>query len=101
MISKKIYRDFLNNYFDNLRIDYGLFYKWKYSLRFALGVGNTSSDAYFDEASKRATTIFESTFSPSDSIYVILVDFKYKRRKIRFSNFLFKQIKSLNKSEVV
>jgi len=92
--------DFLKTHFEGFKIQQPLFYNWKIGLRFDLQVGETNTDEYFIECVKRASTLFEAAFSPADKVYLILLDFKYKRRRIRFSNYCFKQIKDLNKNEV-
>jgi len=77
-----------------------LFYSWNHGLRFDLQGGETSTDEYFKEVTRRASIIFQTAFTNSDHVYLVLVDWKFKRRKIRFGNFTFKQISDLNKSEV-
>ncbi|SEJ36010.1 protein of unknown function [Dyadobacter sp. SG02] len=77
-----------------------LFYNWNHGLRFDLQEGDTSTDEYFKEVTRRASIIFQTAFSRSDNVYLVLIDWKYKRRKIRFGNFTFKQINKLRKAEV-
>lgn len=97
---KTEYRQFLNDNFKGLRLKMPLFYSWNYGLRFDLQSGDTSTDEYFEEVTRRASTIFQTAFANSDHVYLVLLDWKYKRRKIRFGNFIFKQISNLHKSEV-
>ena len=121
MTTKQEYRQFLDVNFKGLRIKTPLFYNWDAGLRFNLQsgesydsnrliidgegnvlpqVGDTDSDEYFQEVTKRATTIFQSAFDNSDRVFLVLMDFKYRRKKIKFSNFIFNQIYNLRKTEV-
>lgn len=98
--TKQEYRQFLNDNFKKLRLRKPMFYSWNVGLRFDLQVGETNTDEYFKEVTKRATTIFETAFDKSDKVFLIFMDFKYRRKKIRFSNFMFQQIENLKKTEV-
>ena len=98
--TKQAYRQFLSDNFKRLRLRKPLFYSWDFGLRFDLQVGDTNIDEYFKEVTKRATTIFETAFVKSDNVFLIFMDYKYRRRKIRFSNFLFQQIDRLTKTAV-
>ncbi|MFV8347458.1 DUF3885 domain-containing protein [Flavobacterium sp. ZB4P13] len=98
--TKQEYRQFLNKNFKGLRLGKPLFYNWDIGLRFDLQIGNTVTDEYFQEVTRRASTIFQSAFETSDQVFLVFMDYKYKRRKIRFSNFTFKQIDNLIKTEV-
>lgn len=98
--AKQEYRQFLNKNFKGLRLGKPLFYNWDIGLRFDLQIGNTDTDEYFKEVTRRASTIFQSAFETSDQVFLVFMDYKYKRRKIRFSNFTFKQIDNLIKTEV-
>lgn len=100
MTTKQEYREFLKENFKGLRLRKPLFYSWDCGLRFDLQVGASNTDSYFQEVTKRATTIFQSAFEYSDQVFLVLMDYQYKRRKIRFSNFVFKQIDNLVKSEI-
>lgn len=100
MTTKQEYRQFLTDNFKGLRLRKPLFYSWKFGLRFDLQVGETNTDEYFQEVTRRASTIFETAFANSDKVFVVFMDYKYKRRKIRFSNFIFKQIDNLQKNEI-
>ena len=97
---KQEYIQFLTDNFKGLKIRVPLFYNWNNGLRFNLQVGHTDTDEYFIEVTKRATTLFQEAFSPIDNVIFILLDFKWKRRKIRISNYCFRQIKDLKKSEI-
>lgn len=98
--TKREYRQFLSDNFKGFRLQKPLFYSWNVGLRFDLQVGNTNTDEYFREVTKRASTIFETTFDNSDKVFLVFMDYKYKRRKIRVGNFIFKQIDNLKKTEI-
>ncbi len=98
--TKKEYRQFLEDSFKGLRLRKPLFYSWDFGLRFDLQVGDTDTDEYFQEVTRRASTIFQTAFDNSDKVFAVFMDYKYKRRKIRFSNFTFQQIESLKKTDV-
>jgi hypothetical protein len=100
LTTKKEYKDFLNNNFKGLRLRKPLFYSWEFGLRFNLQVGKTDTDQYFQEVTKRASTIFQTAFDHSDKVFLVLMDFKYRKRKIRISNFVFKQINNFHKTEI-
>lgn len=98
------YHQYIKEHFNDIKFRGPLFnninYR-KHSLRFELGQGDTTTNSYFTEAITKAVKIFKSVFDENDTIYIILNDFRYKRRKIRFGNYLFKQIENLSKSEIV
>ncbi len=100
MTTKQEYRQFLGDNFQGLRLRKPLFYSWDFGLRFDLQVGKTDTDEYFQEVTRRASTIFKTAFDDSDNLFLVFMDYKYKRRKIIFSNITFKQIDSLEKSEI-
>lgn len=100
MTTKQEYRQFLNNNFKGLRLRKPLYYSWDFGVRFDLQVGETDTDEYFQEVIRRASTIFQTVFDNSDNVFLVFMDYKYKRRKIRFSNFSFKQIDNLQKNEI-
>jgi len=97
---KQEYREFLKDNFKGIRLRKPLFYCWDLGLRFDLQVGETGTDEYFQEVTRRASSIFQTAFDNSDKVYLVFMDYKYKRRKIRFSNFTFKQIDNLQKTEI-
>jgi hypothetical protein len=97
---KQEYRQFLSNNFKGLTLKQPLFYSWNLGLRFNLQLGDTSTNEYFLEVVRRASTIFESAFDQSDELFFIVKDFKYKRRKIRYPNYAFQQIKNLRKATI-
>jgi hypothetical protein len=100
LTTKQEYSQFLNCNFKGLRLRKPLFYGWNYGLRFNLQFGDTDTDEYFKEVARRASIIFKTVFDNSDKVFLVFMDYKYKRRKIRFSNFTFKQIDNLKKTEV-
>ncbi|MCU0437678.1 MAG: DUF3885 domain-containing protein [Raineya sp.] len=91
---------FLKEYFNGLRLHRPLFYRWQLGLRFDLQSGDLNTDEYFQEVVYRASTIFRTTFDMNDSIFLVLMDYKYKRSKIRFHNFVFKQISGIQRNQV-
>ena len=98
---KQEYIQFLNDNFKGLRIKQPLFYSWDVGLRFDLQFGSADTVEYFDEVVRRASAIFETAFFETDKVFLVLMEYKYKRRKIRFSNFTFKHIDKLIRSEVI
>jgi len=100
MTIRQEYRKFLNDNFKGLIIRQPLFYNWDYGLRFDLQVGETNTDEYFKEVQRRSIDLFHSVFYPNDNLFFILMDYKYGRRKIRFTNFAFRQISNLQIDEV-
>lgn len=97
---KQEYRSFLKESFEELRLRTPLFYSSKFGLRFDLQKGKTDTDEYFNEVLRRSSSLFETAFNKTDKVLLILIDYKYKRNKIRFSNYTFKQINNLKKEEV-
>ena len=97
---KRKYTQFLKDNFKGFQIRKPLFYSWNFGLRFNLQVGETNTDEYFEEVTKRATTLFQSAFSNTDKVFIVFVDYKYKRRKIRYPNYTFRQIIGLEKTEI-
>lgn len=93
-------KSFLKTYFGNLQIVSPLFYNWQYGLRFELGVKKATHNGYFEEAIRRASLLFESAFDASDDLLILLNQYKFKRQKIRHTNYLFKQIESLDKRDI-
>jgi hypothetical protein len=57
-------------------------------------------EAYFEEVTRRASTIFQSAFDNSDNVFLVFIDIRYRRRKLRLNNYLFKQINNLKKSDI-
>lgn len=97
---KPKYQEFINENFKGLKLRKPLFYNWKFGLRFNLQAENINTEKYFEEVNKRAVAIFETTFSNTDNIFLILTDYKFRRKKIRFSNYIFNQIDNLKKQEI-
>lgn len=120
MTTKQEYRQFLNDNFKGLRLRKPLLYSWDFGLRFDLqtretyinsrrqildGEGNIiphacDTNEYFQEVTKRASTIFQTVFDNSDKVFLVYMDYKHRRRKIKFSNFTFKQVDNLKNTEV-
>ena len=99
--TKQEYRQFLSDNFKGLRVRKPLFYSWDFGLRFDLQIGDTNTDEYFKEVTHRASTIFRTIFDNSDKVFFVFMDYKHRRRKLRFSNFIFKQIENLQKNEII
>ena len=118
---KHEYRQFLHENFKGLRPSKPLFYNWDLGIRFNLQtgsvsnstrqildgegnlipqIGDTETDEYFIQVTNRSTTIFKTVFDNSDKVILVLMDYKHKRRKIRQSNFVFRQIADLKKNEI-
>lgn len=90
----------MSDNFEHFTLQTPLYFRWKFGLRFNLQVGETNTDDYFAEVYKRATHLFKSSFDSNDQLLLVFFDYKYRRRKIRFSNYIFKQINNLKKAEV-
>jgi len=96
---------FFTENFEGLTLKSPLFYNWDASLRFDLQPNTESTvsgnmSEYFQEVQNRAIKIFESIFTEQDKIQIVLYQFKGRsRKKIKLSNFVFKQISDLCKSE--
>jgi hypothetical protein len=97
---KRKYKQFLKDNFKGFQLRKPLFYCWNFGLRFNLQVGKTNTDEYFEEVTKRATTLFQSAFNNTDKVFMVFVDYKYKRRKIRYPNYTFRQIDGLEKTDI-
>ena len=100
MSLKRRTKDFLNTYFNGLRLRAPLFSAGRHGLRFDLQHGVTGTEMYFKEVVDRATQLFEATFMRDDKTLFYLIDYKFKKRKIRFSNYCFKRIDGLLKEHV-
>lgn len=98
---KQEYRQYLEDNFRGQKIQKPIFFNGDFGLRFDLQKGETDTDEYFAEVVKRSTSLFEAAFDPDDNLFLIFRDYKWKRRKIRFKNYCFKQISNLRKEEVV
>jgi len=94
------FKEYLTDSFKDQQICKPLFFNGKFGLRFDLQVGETNTNEYFEEVVRRAALLFEAAFDPSGTVYLMLRDYKWRRRKIRFSNYCFKQISDLTKTEV-
>jgi hypothetical protein len=93
-------REFLRVHFNNIRLESPLFFKSPYGLRFDLQDREVATEEYFRESVSRAKVLFEHIFNENDNILFYLRDFKWKRRKLRFSNYCFRKITELSKDEI-
>lgn len=98
--AKQILLQFLDNNFNGLILKQPLFYNWDLGLRFDLQTTHTGYDGYFEEVRRRASILFQSAFDISDRILLVIKDAKYRRRKLRIGNFVFKQIDNFKKAEI-
>lgn len=96
----KSYKQFLTDNFKGLRIRASLFFNWDKGLRFDLQEGEVDTDEYFEEVLKRSTTLFQEAFDPDDNAFLVVMDYKYKRTKLRSGNFCFRQIRDLSGREI-
>lgn len=83
-----------------------MFYLWDIGLRFDLqkvfkNPVSPEDNNYFENCLFRAIQIFETTFEPTDEIYLIFNSFKWKKRKIRRGNFIFKQVHKLDFENII
>lgn len=92
--------EFLQTHFDGLRLRAPLYLNSRQGLRYNLQHGVPGTEMYFEEVVNRATQLFEATFMRDDRTLFYLMDYRLKRRKIRFSNYCFKQIDGLLKENV-
>lgn len=100
MTVRQEYRQFLAAHFPGLVLQKPVFYQSAHSLRVNLQVGKTNTDEYFRHVIGRATALFEAAFAPDDRLLLLVRDYKYRRRKIRFGNFVHRQIRGLKKAEL-
>lgn len=98
--SKQRFREFMNENFKGFRLKQPLFFRWPLGLRFDLQIGEVGTESYFKESLNRASILFQEVFASSDEIFLVLIDFRHRRRKIRFSNFIFRQVKGLTKNQI-
>ncbi|WP_298537942.1 DUF3885 domain-containing protein [uncultured Algibacter sp.] len=103
---KTEYLDFLKDNFNGLEIKMPLFYNWDLGLRFDLqkeftNPVDTDNDDYFSEVYHRAKKLFEFCFEPNDTVYLSVFSYKWRKQRIKKSNFIFKLLKSDSKTEYV
>ena len=99
---KQIYREFMQSNFPELKLQLGLFNKWPHALRFDLQLETLDrDDVYFEEVQRRASALFEAVFDPADRTFFVMKDSRYRREKIRSTNYAFSQIDGLRKEEIV
>lgn len=69
--------NFLENNFPNLKLESPLFYSWKPSIRFELGVNESSlsiheNPVYLPGVYRRAIDLFEALHAPEDELYLVV-----------------------------
>ena len=72
MTIKQEYRKFIKDNFERLRLRKPLFYSWDLGIRFDLQVGETDTDEYFQEVTRRASTIFKTAFDDFDKVFFVI-----------------------------
>lgn len=91
---------FLADNFKDLVLRQPLFYNWPFSLRFNLQEGEVGSESYFKEVLQRSHVIFNSVFQPQDDLLFVLVDYRFKRRKLHLGNFCLQCIDKINRERI-
>ncbi|WP_022823936.1 DUF3885 domain-containing protein [Hymenobacter norwichensis] len=86
---------FINQYYPSLILGPALFYSWNIGVRFDLqSEVSTSDQAYFTEVVRRATSVFEAVFKPTDEVLIVVQrprDKRYfRRRRFRANDLLFR-----------
>lgn len=104
--TKQEFRQFFKQHFDDFEVRLPMFYLWDIGLRFDLqkvfkNPVSPEDNNYFENCLFRAIQIFETTFEPTDEIYLIFNSFKWKKRKIRRGNFIFKQVHKLDFENII
>jgi hypothetical protein len=69
-------------------------------LRFDLQTDTVGTDEYFIEGIRRASILFQTAFDNDDELFFVFMDYTDGRQKIRFGNYVFKQICSIKKEEI-
>lgn len=88
--------DFLINHLSDINIKKPL-----PGLRVYLGNGYPDNNPdYFENVISKACKTFENYFNSDDTIYLLIVEYKYKKRRIHANNYIFKQITGLKKENV-
>lgn len=91
---------FLADNFKGLVLRQPLFYNWPFSLRFNLQEGEVGSESYFKEVLQRTHLIFTDVFQPEDDLLFVLVDYRFKRRKLHLGNFCLQCIDKINRDKI-
>ena len=106
--NKEEYRKFLLNNFKWLEIKKPLFYNWDIWIRFNLQWKETPrkecdyfNDDYFSDVQNKAIQLMESSFSFEDRVLVVVKSFKSDKKKIRKSNYIFKQFLDLDRKDII
>jgi hypothetical protein len=97
---KQEYRQYIDSNFQGFEIRKPLFYNWDKGLRFDLQVGKVNSDEYFINVQNRANELFESVFNNNDRIFIVLNEYKWRRKKIRDKNYVYNQIENLHRDRI-
>lgn len=83
-----------------------LFYNWNLGLRFDLqkeftNPVDTDDNEYFSKVYYRSKKLFEYCFEQNDTVYLSVFSYKWRKQRIKKSNFIFKLLKSSSESENV
>ncbi|MFC7445320.1 DUF3885 domain-containing protein [Mesoflavibacter profundi] len=103
---KTEYLHFLKDNFNGLKIKMPLFYNWDLGLRFDLQkeftnpVDNDNNNC-FNEVYHRAKKLFEFCFEQNDTVYLSVFSYKWRKQRIKKSNYIFKLLKADSKTEYV
>lgn len=97
--------------YKGIKLEQPIFYNNKFGLRFEIGLPSIDiyknaatrefNEAYFDTALIRALSIFKEIFGKDDDVSIIYLVNLNRRNRIRKSNFIFKQVKDVEKRKVV
>ncbi len=99
MTLKEGYNNFLNNHFTGLTLGMPIFYKWQIGLRFDLQT-NEVDEGYFKNVINRASVLFESAFEPNDNLYIVILEYKFKKRRIHVNNYIYRHIKDIDHKSI-
>lgn len=100
MSKKREYYKILQEKFSNINLNKPLFYNNQFGLRFSLQENELNVEDYFENCYNRSIELFENLFSKDDEVLIVLNEYKWRNRRIRKYNFLFKQIKDLKLHEL-
>lgn len=95
MSKKREYYKILQEKFGNINLNKPLFYNNQFGLRFSLQENELNDEDYFENCYNRSIELFENLFSKDDEVLIVLNEYKWRNRRIRKHNFIFKQIKDL------
>lgn len=91
---KRELKEFLADNFNGLILRSPLFYNWPIGLRFNLQTDPVFTPEYFAEVTRRATVLFESAFDKDDTVLVVIRKSKWRKQRIKKSDYLRKLIES-------